>query len=553
MMAGGGLAHGVRGRGGEALAAPLLLVCAAVWLVVGAFVNAYEVPNTDFFAFWDNALSYLRLELPDSLKRLPVYPVLIGMLSRLMPGPEPVLPAALWLNALLVPLVLWLAARVARRLIGRGAAVAVAAVLAASPTMVFCATQPLLEVVFLSLILGTVSLALVGSRWAYLTAALASLTRYEAVALIFGLVAQDWLTQARRRRAQALALGALASSGLAIWLWLSAQRHAAVNPYVQEMLERRGNPFAFLFGIAEVAAEPLPGGVWNQPVLSTVVIGATWALVITGIARLAHRHGRQLLVPGVFVGAYTLIHMVFPAYKPHYVAPILWAAYVAIAAGLEPLWAGRISRWPLPAALAVGVGVAGLLAHSGLRLLRESLALGLAWALLSAALVWAWRERGRIREAAARPHVLLPLVGCALLVFGIRNTALLMRGPSVRDNGAQFKALASWYRQAARPGDRMAVTMPWVVEYYSGLPASAFVRTASLAARTPEEAAAELKRLGATYVVWDSDYGVEPWTYHRRRYRGDLLAQLRARPPAGFVLAQRIDVRQKVAEVFRLP
>ena len=129
----------------------LLLLAATAWYL--SFFNAFAVPNTDFFAFRQNALDYLRLSPPESFKRLPVFPILIGILSLGMPGPHPVLLAAEMLNLLLAPVCLWLVYRIARRFLGTGSSFAVTALCAVNHTMVFSATQPLLEMVLLTTIL----------------------------------------------------------------------------------------------------------------------------------------------------------------------------------------------------------------------------------------------------------------------------------------------------------------------------------------------------------------------------------------------------------------
>lgn len=534
--------------------APLVLICVAALILVSHFFNAFAVPNTDFFAFREHALRYLQFRMPDDFKRLPVFPIVIGVLSRFIPAGEPVLPAALWLNAALTPVALWLAVRVGRRFVGSGTAVMVAATLAVNPTMVFCMTQPLLEVPLLCLILLTLELALRRSRWAYLAAALASLTRYEAGALIPALVIQDLRNGDPKQRRQALGLGALASVWLIIWVAMSAHRHLAVNPYVQEMIqrEREGGLLAFPMMLAEVVTDVLPGVIWRLPgsaVLLTVIMAL---LTGAGVVRMGRRHGTALMVPGIFVLCYVIIHSIFPVAVVRYAVPILWFIYLAIAAALEPLLAHRDGPSP-HLAMVAWCASAPLLGYSAWRMLQGgSPALGFSWFLLCVALLWAWVARRGAAGLQPKRGGMLPLVGGLLLAFGVRNTALQLHSPAVADNCAQFKALAAWYRKAARPGDRMAVTLPWVVQYYSGLPDEAFVPAGSLAASTPDAAVAELKGAGVTYIVWDSDYGTDPTTYDSLQFGADLLMQLRERRPAWLVPVHRIEVRAKVAEIFRV-
>jgi hypothetical protein len=357
-----------------------------------------------------------------------------------------------------------------------------------------------------------------------------------------------------------------------------------VSPYVQETLARTAQPFGFLISVMQVALDPLPGGLFRSPVAASLLLGCGLLLCAFGAGRLVRRYGRRLVVPGTFVLAYTMIHMIFPAHRPRYVLPILWLVYLAMASALE--WVGL--RFPARRQLTMVASIAAipLLIHAAARMAAQPLVLAAAWLLLSAAIGIAWfagrqppSAPGGFRLQASRPRhqpfpaacslqpaaepawvrafpgMLLrsawPMVASVVLAFGLRSTTLFMSQPWIRYNCAQFRALGEWYRGTAAPGDRMAVTLPWVVQYYSGLPAEAFVPAGQLTADTSEAALDELRRLGVTYVVWDSDYGSGPDSYHSRAYRGDLLAALRRRPD-GLTLVHTIALQSKVAEVYRV-
>ena len=193
----------------------LTLGAALLWYL--QFFNAFNVPYYDFFSYQENALRYLQLQPPESFKRLPLFPGLIGLLSLVMPGPHPILQAAELLNLLLAPLCLWLIARITRQFLGARASLVVVALCAVNPVMAFSVVQPLSEMTILTCVLLVVDLSLRGSRWAYVAAFFASLTRYEAVLLIPALVLQDRLGATGNRKARSLAWGALASIGIVMW------------------------------------------------------------------------------------------------------------------------------------------------------------------------------------------------------------------------------------------------------------------------------------------------------------------------------------------------
>jgi hypothetical protein len=533
-----------------------LLICAASLLLAGHYFAAFTVPDTDFFEFRTNALSLMSGQLPENLKRLPFFPLVIGLASLAFSETDPVLPAALFVNVVFGVASLWLTFCVARRLVGSRAAAAVAALTAVNPAMIYCMTQPCLEPVLLATILLTVDLALAGSRWAYVAAALAGLTRYEAMVLGPAVALQE-MREIGARRWGAWWRGALSIAGPCLWIALSAQRHAAVNPYVQEALERKGDPLAFVVGMVNVAAAFLPGGVFLRPLLAAAVVLGGLAMLVFGWRRLWLRHRWALIVPASLFFFYTLVHTVFPAYQVRYVLPVLWLIYVSMAAalqgagerigrGLRLVGGSAGNRWAARILIALGIL---LVVHSLLRLTAGPRELLVSWILLAFAAFAIWWPG----ETTRQWRLAGALISCAVLAFGLRASALFMAEPWVRDNCAQFRALGEWYRANARPGDRLAVTLPWVVEYYSGLPADMLLPTHSLSAKTPEDAVSELRKLGATYVVWDSDYGRRPTTYHAKRFRADLLAQLRAKPPEGLVLVHEIQgPSRKTADVFRI-
>jgi hypothetical protein len=288
---------------------------------------------------------------------------------------------------------------------------------------------------------------------------------------------------------------------------------------------------------------------------AVVLVGL--GLIAAGWWRLWLRHRWALIVPGALFLFYTLIHTLFPAYQVRYVLPILWLVYIAMAAALQGageqiarsarLVGGSAgNRWTARLLIVLGVLLA---AHSLRRLWAGPREVLTSWALLSFAAFAVWRSG----QATRQWRLAGALVSCVIVAFGLRASALFMAEPWVRDNCAQFRVLAEWYRANAQPGDRMAVTQHGVVQYYSGLPADMLLPTQSLRAKTPEEAMTELRSLGVTYVVWDSDYGRKPATYHAKRFRADLLAKLRAMPPAGLALVHEVrGPALKTAEVFRL-
>jgi len=454
----------------------LALLILSAWLLYVACFNTYQVPNNDFFRFRENALAYLNLTLPESVKRLPVFSLLIGVMSLIMPGPHPILLAAQVLNVLLAPVVLWFIHRTAREFTGPKTSLVVTALSASHWMMFHAAAQPLLELTLLSLVLATVVLALRGTRWAYVTAAAASLTRYEAAALIPALVLQDWLRTTGPRRLRSLLWGAASAAGLGLWMAHSVLRSAAVNPYVEEIIRDRGNLLAFVGGSLRLATDFLPGAVvegarWHRVVLAgaLVLAGAGWLLLL-------RRHRARLTVLLGFLGAYTVIHTLFPTYVSRYTFPILWGIY-----------------------LGAGAAVAAFL--SRLRKLPAGPTLRRA----GAAAVW--------------------VVVCLILGAQTSFSVQAMHNEHFKTNRAQFRLVGEWYREVATDEDRM-LTAHWrVVSYYSGLPEPQFLAMEDLRLSTVEALLQALREGGVTYVVWDN--AIRDLKHAPSRREAALVARLR--------------------------
>ena len=94
----------------------LLLLLMVVFAVHHA--GDFYVPDSDFFDFQEKAQAWVRGEMPENTKRLPMYSVVIAVVSRLMPGEHPFLHAAQWINVLALLGTLILVFVIARRWLG---------------------------------------------------------------------------------------------------------------------------------------------------------------------------------------------------------------------------------------------------------------------------------------------------------------------------------------------------------------------------------------------------------------------------------------------------
>ena len=475
----------------------LVLIMGAAVLLYAQFFSAFAVPYPDFFQYWEDALAYLQGTVPMASKRLPLFPLMIGELSRLLPGPHAIMLAAQLLNLALAPVCLWLIDRIARTFVQPSTSLAVVALCAVNSTLYYAAVEPNLEMTILASVLLVIHLAQRGSGWAYAAAFLAGLTRHDILPLIPVLVLQD-VALRRRSQYRSVVWGALAGSGFLAWTVLNLWHTTLLgHPYVAGLLARDGHPLEFLGGSLRVMADFLPAWLVQFDVARRTIWLIQFGLLAAGFRVLAHRHGaRAMLLIGFFL-AYSVVHTAFPSYLPRYTMPVLWIAYLAMAAALE-----------------------------------------------------AGAERARVFRA--RPVLAAAaLLLCAMAASGIASSVRFMRSYYVLTNRATFRQAGEWYRTSARPGDTLVTTLPRIIRYYSGLPDASVVWSASLASSSPEALLDELRARGVTYLLWDNKYGYDT-SYDAGRYKARLLTELTERFPGALEPVRRFRVGREEAVVYRV-
>ena len=473
---------------------PIALIAAAAMLLYVPFFNAFAVPYPDFFQYCEDALAYLQGTVPAASKRLPLFPLVIGGLSRILPGPNPIMLAAQLLNLALAPVCLWLIYRITRAFVGAAFGAAIVILCAVNQTFYYAAIEPNLEMTILATVLLTVHLALRGSRWAYAAAFLASLTCHDILPLIPLLVLQDTVL-GRRPWQRSLALGAWASAGFVAWttfnLWhTTLLRH----PYIAELLARDGEVLAFLKGSLRVVADFLPAPLFRFDLARLTIGLLQLGLLGGGIILCVRRHRTPAAFLAGFLIAYTIGHVIFPAYLPRYTTPILWLMYLMMGIALE----GLVSRLPV--------------------------------------------QRATRSGAAA-------LLLCAMAASGITSSVRFMQSHYVLTNRSAFRQAGEWYRAAATPGDKLVTSLWRVVGYYSGRP-EAVVYSGRLEASSLEALVEELRAKGVTYVVWDSHYGHDA-SYDATRHKAHLLTWLKERSPQHLQLVHRIPAGREEVVVYR--
>jgi len=506
-------------------------VLALLGLTIGLACRGHFVmPYADFFDFIESGHALLAGTLPASLKRPPVFGLLVVGLSRFVPLEAAERVVAEWLNALLLPGNGVLVYLVGRRWFGPAARWAAAWFLLL-PIGMFCTAhliaEPLLTTVAL-LTLWMAERSRIGG--AYVLAALATMTRYDAAGLIAGVALADRLRG--RRLGAVLVRTALAASPLAIWLLLTAWtwNTSSQDHYLTRAAEE-WQGFRLLESLAllwNAIFDPELGRIRAWSFLPDRLIPRLAALLgagtlILGAARGVRQRNAATVVAVVALAGYTVVHALIPFRIPRYGYPAAPLALLLMASGLSVAGHWFRLRDPHGRARRALLLVGGVLVTVGL--FDEARAAAVASAgptrlanrlqllpLLIVVLLWAapWLRRGR------RLGQIVLLLGAALLTkWQIAHAAGLV-GPG--DNLRNEVTAARWIRTHAAPHERVLAPTPGLLRLYVGRdPPDRFLSFGDIAAQTWPDILTECRSRGIQYIIWHEDVAGEFGEYYAAR------------------------------------
>jgi hypothetical protein len=507
----------------------LLAVLGLLWSL--SFWRHFTFPNSDYFSFVGTGRAWLSLRIPDTMKRAPVFAVIAGLLSMVFSHPGTQLAATELYNALLLPVSMVLFYLVGRELLGRPAAMLTAFLAGISPWMVRMSSEALAEMTLVVLFAAAVLCIARGRMgWAYVFAMLASITRWDMAGLLPAVALAD-LGRNRRLRPM-LWKAALASMPFLLCMVITKIQLSGAEKgahYLQVLAQER--QFALREDLhtywkimtAWVNAPLLPRTAGevdtvkrvNLAVYRYTAIGLGLAFVWGSVYGLIKRRWEVLaiLVAGV---PYVLVHAVYPYREARFCVPMAWAGLViavygaksvldlaredwrawsyvkpvlqVVAAGFFVVWAVRVGytlTYGIEKKACPGIGtivcwstaiaVVGYLGHEWLRAGRA----GLHWVVVPAFLI------------------------LAVVSSGIEVAAVMGDGKVL----TSFKTLSLWFKESARPDDRMVTNMPGYLPIYTGLPKDRFVHTAAITREAAPDLPAfvrECRRMGVTLIAWDS-------------------------------------------------
>jgi hypothetical protein len=515
------------------LVAVVLLAAAVALMYRGHFVK----PQSDFHEFAGTGHRLLRGELPRTLKRAPLYPVIVAGGGNAVAAVAPRVEApdqafAEWFNACLAPLSAALVFLIARRWVDRGAKW-VAAWSVLTPLGIWCTANAIVELPLVCALLATIWLAQRGSAWAYLAAAAATMLRYDAAGLLAGLVAWDLLRRQPVGRVSLRALAAL--TPLAAWLTLT---WLYWNPgdgqhYIAQIQERPWLgwdhvrwavtiPYACILEGWRLSL-PAVADVLSEPTAWMLRWGLAGSVVVGAGVLLWRRDGGAWTLLAAYLG-YTAVHAVFPFEEYRFAYP------------MAPL-----------VQLAAGAGIAALVAvASRVRWLRVScrtvVTAAMVVVLLAASAEFAdWRSAaGPAGERATRLTYVL-CAGLALIwlcgPWSVKRipqrlavlAAVLLAGrlharavPPLMGSGREMANLvtaAKWARDHLTPEQRMLSTVPGLLQMYAGSePRGRFIGFERVKAEQWPEILRELRAQGIEFILWYDGIYAEAGSYYIRAW-----------------------------------
>jgi len=561
--------HPIQGFRDESFAFRLALMALFIFLILIRvyYFNRFWVPDSDFFDLQNTTRSLIQFELPSSYQRLPLFSAAMGFLSQLLPDGNAILLAGEIINFISFIVAAVLLYRIAVRLSGPYVGFATVYFFGLHQSTVILTVEPVAQMISMALVLLGIDLSQRERRTAYVAAGLASLGRYECAFLIPALALKDLFLG--RGMLKTVALSGLASTGLLGWLFLNYLSNGHINPYFSYTSEPAAglNYLSVVFQtILSFAGDSLR--ILPQKPLAVVLL----SLFVLGFWSWFRRSPANALPIAFFLIACTALNMSFFAATSGHVFMTLWIFFMAISAGLAN-GLEFVSRWfakwtssfklskPTPPLMCLAllpiaaVGV-GWILHS-----NDIPTVKIFWAgTFSILTIYIVVLSRRVRLTGL---FAASLVVCLVWLLTGSNARSVVQRMEVAEIGkVSMRLVGEWYNAHAKPGERLVVSEPWIVQEYVPVNEAAnILPLGQFRSQSPEQFVSDLANLDVQYVVWDSHHGrLSPegdnlpagYSYYYRKYRMDLIAPLAyGRNWGAFEFLDTVGVAHDKAHIYR--
>jgi hypothetical protein len=552
----------------------LLLLCFGLYQAI-LYWGHQAVPHFDSYCFPFVGHKILSFELPEDFKRTPLVGILQIWLGKISGGQCPDFTGGWLLNSIshiLTVIFLWLAAK---RVIGRNA-VWFAVIAIINPFGLQLLTEAIAETPMLFFIWITLYLIFIRSKWTYLFASLATMVRYECAALIAGMFVLEMIEgKNKKERLMAFGYAAAASIPLAVWMlgtFLSSNLGAThylnifKKDYTSQFVEGVQNRTGFLMHaniLWQVGFLPLfqPSPAAGGTLAKGLLIANQVITVITflfGTVYGLYKKQWNILVLLIFLLPYFWIHSKYPYPIHRYHATIFAMVMLICIYGIISFWKLVKDKLPKPAVIASQLLVS-VIAIIWIMILwgylpriapMSKVSVSLPYiAILAAFMVFA------VESFAYKTKLITNLVVLILMILMIVSNQFVVAqvvGNGERD--LEFKYLAEWYRQNAKPGEKLVTTVPVILEILAPQYKDDFIHTNTFDANNPNDFVMECYKRNITYVAWDSREGLNPTDHYYKYWKMSNIAPLavgRDIGPYQFITQLRVNQRRYI-NLYRL-
>ena len=504
------------------------MIIIAFILLLGAYLSILYyghkvVPTSDFTAFTDVGQKILAFERPTDFKRVPLLGILQITVSKFVGGQYPLLSGGWLLNGILYPFIGMLVYLIGRQFVGRSA-VALSILVLCNPQMLAMLIDPIAEITLIFFILLSIYFILKRSKWCYLFAFMAMMTRYEGAGLFVVAFIYD-LIEAKGIKNKCKCITIPAICGLPLLFWVMAIiSESKTTEAVQSGIERahyiRNYGHTSVFGdfnafISKDVIENLFTYFSNGKMVGfgiSIQIIASILLVVAIVYAIRNKQWAFFVLVGFFL-QYYLVHCLRNSTRVRYGIPISWMV-------LFFCWYGGYGVWYFIKGKQIPKRVYYVLGDIFLFLM-------MVWSFILIDKLQQFHQYSPMSKWIPvlppigliivlglikwrdRTVKLFPMVMMTALVFLMLVSSHFMRisyiGQGARDY--EFKLLADWFSDNSNKGETLVTTLNSVVKLYAPKLRHQIISTGSIKAKTPVAFLEKLNERHVTYIAWDSRLG----------------------------------------------
>jgi hypothetical protein len=511
--------------------------------------------------------------LPTDYKRVPLVGILQVLLGHITGGAYPDFHGGWLLNSIahsLTAVLLWLAGR---KVIGR-AAVWFAIIAIINPWGLQLLTEAIAETTLLFFIWATFYLIFIRSKWAYLFASLTTMVRYEGAALILCAFVMDMIdSKDKKQRIVAFVYAIMASIPLVLWMlgtvlrWQFAGPTHYLNIFIEVYTSQPAESVEETTGFASHVKLLWVVGFCHLFVLPWNICNVFWmdaikilvlASFLFGSVYGLYKRQWKILVLLLFFLPYFWIHVKYPYFVDRYYATIFAIVMLICIYGLCSFW--KLVKDKLPERAIIIFQVIALITAC-------------IWAFLIFADILKMTKVSK--ASASLPYIAILVTFIAfiagrftckrkwltdfvVLAFMIQMIVsnqfgiYLAVGNGERD--IEFKYLLDWYKDNAKIGEKLATTVPSILQIMAPQYKDCFIHTNSFDASNPIDFSIECYKRNITYVAWDSRIGLIPGDPYYKYWKVANILPLAVGEDVGpyqFITRLRVN-RERYINLYRL-